>query len=130
MLPPTHWFDLEKRHIGVGPYTLEEYQPDRFFRFKRNADYWGVTDHFEAIEWDLQVKDPVAQLTRYKNGAIDYISLRPFQYKEQVLDEGDQLFVPTDADAPQPGRTAPLAWEGFKRLAYNYLGWNLRRTFC
>ena len=53
-----HWFDEKLQMIGVGPYILTEYTPDRVVAFERNPAYWGKGDHFARIEWNAEIKDP------------------------------------------------------------------------
>ena len=50
ILPQHVWSEIEnpaesdlgiETNVGTGPYKLTEYQPDQFYRFEANADYWA-----------------------------------------------------------------------------------------
>ena len=122
-----HWFDEEHAVAGVGAYILEEYAPDKVLRLRRNPDYWGVSYHFDAIEWNMEVKKDDARLIAFKNGRVHAHGLMPNYYKSEILDHHEPRFAALDPQNPKAGRTGELAWERVKRLQYSYLGWNLRR---
>jgi peptide/nickel transport system substrate-binding protein len=122
-----HWFDEQRGVVGVGSYMLDTYEPDKVLRFRRNPDYWGVPLHFDQIEWNLEVKKDDAQLIAFKNGQVHLHGLTPLRYKSEVLDHKEPRFAAFDPKDPKAGRTGELAWERVKRLAFSYLGWNLRR---
>nr|MBA2481735.1 hypothetical protein [Planctomycetota bacterium] len=121
-----HWFDEEKEVIGVGPYTLSEYEPDKVTRFKRNPRYWGAPLHFESFEWQLDVKKSDPMLVAFKNGQVNSYSLDPAQYKSQILDHNEPRFAKLDPANPKAGRSGELGWEKVKTNAYTYIGWNMR----
>lgn len=122
-----HWFDEFKTAIGVGAYRIETYEPDKVLRFALNPDYWGTPFHFDAIEWNLAVKKPDPMLIAFKNGQVHYHGLSPLQYKSEILDHNEPRFARPDPADPKAGRTGELGWEKIKRLAFRYLGWNMRR---
>jgi len=123
-----HWFDQAKQHIGVGPYRLTRFEPKVEMTFERNPDYWGATLHFSEIRWDLEVEEPLPMLTGFKNGDVHASVLTPQFYKTEILDRGEPRFAAADPDDPLAGRTGELGWEQFKRQAYSYIGWNMRRA--
>jgi peptide/nickel transport system substrate-binding protein len=122
-----HWFDELRGVVGVGAYTLDEYVPDKVLRLRRNPAYWGVLYHFDAIEWNLEVKKDDAQLIAFKNGQVHYHGLAPLKYKSEVLDHHEPRFAAYDPNNPKAGRSGELAWERGKRMIFYYLGWNMRR---
>lgn len=122
-----HWFDELRGVAGVGAYILDEYVPDKVLRLRRNPNYWGVLYHFDAIEWNLEVKKDDAQLIAFKNGQVHYHGLTPLKYKSEVIDHHEPRFAALDPANSQAGRVGELAWERAKRMAFTYLGWNMRR---
>ncbi|MBA3936489.1 MAG: hypothetical protein H0X38_03425 [Planctomycetes bacterium] len=121
-----HWFDELRGVAGVGAYMLDEYVPDKVLRLRRNPDYWGVPYHFDTIEWNLEVKNDDAQLIAFKNGQVHYHGLTPLKYKSEVLDHHEARFAALDQADPKAGRKGELAWERSRRMAFSYLGWNIR----
>lgn len=122
-----HWFDERRAVIGVGAYILESFEPEQQMIFVRNPRYWGVADHFERREWKLNIKDPEAELTAFKNGQIQAFGLSPLKYKSEILDGKEKRFAPLDPKDPKAGRKGPFGWERFKAMSFTYLGWNMRR---
>ncbi len=123
-----HWFDEKKGIVGVGPFQVEQFEPDVVLRLRRNPDFWGVPpNHFERIEMNLQVRQPDAQLVAFKNGQVPAHGLAPLQFKSEVLDRKEPRFAAADPADPKAGRRGEYGWEKVARTAYNYLGWNLRR---
>ncbi len=124
-----HWFDELHAVAGVGAYILEEYVPDKILRLRRNPDYWGVMGHFDAIEWNMEIKKDDAQLIAFKNGMVNYYGLAPNFYKSEILDHHEPRFAALDVKNPKAGRAGELGWERIKRLSFSYLGWNMRRDY-
>lgn len=122
-----HWFDDLGGLVGVGAYVLEVNENDRLVRFRRNPSYWGAPLHFDAIEWDAEVKLPDPQLVAFKNGQVHSYGLTPTQYKSQVLDQAEPRFAKPSATDAKAGRAGELGWEKVKSHSYSYLGWNLRK---
>ena len=122
-----HWFDDLGGIVGTGGYVLELNENDKLIRFRRNPAYWGASYHFEAIEWDAEVKLPDPQLVAFKNGQVQSHGLIPTQYKAEILDGGEPRFAKPDPAVPLAGRSGELGWEKIKAHSYSYLGWNLRR---
>lgn len=122
-----HWFDELRQVVGVGAYRLDEFQPDKRAVFRRNPDYWGSGLHFDAIEWNLEVVQPDAQLVHFKNGEVHVHGLTPLRYKSEILDRNDPGFAAPDPADPKAGRRGELAWQRIKAMSFNYLGWNMRR---
>ncbi len=123
-----HWFDELRGVVGVGAYLLDDYQPDKIMRFRRNPDYWGVSFHFEAIEWILDVKQDDAQLVGFKNGQVHVDGLAPLKYKSEILDHNEPRFAAFDPANPKAGRQGQLGWERVKSMSFSYLGWNMRHA--
>lgn len=123
-----HWFDDFKIAVGVGAYQFETFEPDKILRFVLNPHYWGIPQHFDAIEWNLEVRKPDPQLIAFKNGQVHDHVLMPLQFKSEVLDRHEPRFAAYDAMNAKAGRSGELGWERCKRMAYSYLGWNMRRA--
>ena len=122
-----HWFDEQNGVAGVGAYRLEEYRPDERMVFQRNPGFWGVPQHFERIEWNLQVKQDDPQLIAFKNGQVHSHGLTPLKYKSEILDHAEKRFVALDPENPKAGRSGELGWERVKGMSFSYLGWNMRK---
>jgi peptide/nickel transport system substrate-binding protein len=122
-----HWFDELGGIVGTGGYILEVNENDKLIRFRRNPAYWGAAYHFDAIEWDAEVKLPDPKLVAFKNGQVHSDELSAAQWKSQILDRSEPRFAAIDPSDEKSGRSGELGWERFKDNAYTYIGWNLRR---
>ncbi|TVR43784.1 MAG: hypothetical protein EA402_08725 [Planctomycetota bacterium] len=123
-----HWFDRAWGLVGTGPYRLQAFAPRRQVEFRRNHDYWGVTDHFERITWDLSVTQEDAQLTAFKNNQVHSYGLRPGQWKAEVLDGHEPRFAAYDPENhPKAGRESPFGWEIVGSNRWSGICWNTRR---
>jgi len=81
--------------MGSGPYQLESpagWKPGDPIRLQRNPYYWGVKPFPDELVF-LQVENPTALLTMFRNGQIDRLSATPEQYVELLKD--DQLLQRT-----------------------------------
>lgn len=121
-----HWFSEANGVCGVGAYMLSEYKPDETMRFRRNGDYWGVTQHFDAIDWRLDIKKDDAQLIAFKNAQVHSYGLTPLKYKSEILDHNEPRFAAVDPADPKAGRKGELGWERVKAMSFQYIGWNMR----
>ena len=102
--------------------------PDKLIRLRRNPTYWTTPDvHFEAIEYNFEVKQDDAKLVAFKNGQVHSMALSPLKYRSEVLDHKEPRFAAVDPANAKAGRTGELGWEVCKRMAFSYLGWNCRR---
>ncbi|MFW5860011.1 MAG: ABC transporter substrate-binding protein [Planctomycetota bacterium] len=116
-----HWFDQRRQVIGVGQYQLWDYEPDKEIVFRRYDERWAPSDHFTTVTQNCAIRDDSAQLTKFKNGEVHIHGLTPIQYKSNIIDGHETRFDPDN------GRAGELGWERVDRLAYYYIGWNMRR---
>jgi ABC-type transport system substrate-binding protein len=124
-----HWFDQEHGAVGVGAYSLDQFQPDKIMVFKRNPSYWGASFNFDAIEWNLEIKKPDPMLVAFKNGQVNVDSMIPLQYKAEILDHHEPRFAPADpTGATKPNYDGELGWTKANSLGFSYIGWNMRRS--
>lgn len=72
--PAEHTFEAVT-NIGTGPYKLVEYQPDQFYRFTANADYFaGAPAVAELVA--IKFADDAGALASLRGGEVDMI-VRP-----------------------------------------------------
>lgn len=121
-----HWFDQERQAIGVGAYILESFEPDQKVVFRRNPQYWGAGTHFESVIWNCAVKQADAMLVAFKNGDASAYSLRPSQYKSEIIDRHEPRFAAIDPNNSKAGREGAFGWEIVKLMRFSYFGWNMR----
>jgi peptide/nickel transport system substrate-binding protein len=122
-----HWFDERRAVVGVGAYQLTSFEPEQKMVFVKNPRYWGVSDHFERREWILNIKDPEAELTAFKNGQVQAFRLSALKYKSEIIDGKEERFAPIDPKDPKAGRSGPFGWERVKSMSFTYIGWNMRK---
>ncbi len=109
----THWYN--DRAIGTGPFRFVESKPGEFVRLTRNEDYFATRPPLKGITYQI-IRDPGAQLLRFKNGELDLMTLSATQYRKEIQ----------EAAADSPFKTGRFKHDVIPRLAYRYLGWNAR----
>ncbi len=78
--PAEHTFD-DVTNVGTGPYRLVEYQPDQFYRFEANADYFAGAPAVQELV-AIQFADDAGTLAALRGGEVDMI-VRPIS-PEQI----------------------------------------------
>lgn len=56
--------------MGTGPYRLVEIQPERYYRFEANPDYWGGAAALDALVFPV-VRDETTTFQALRSGEID-----------------------------------------------------------
>lgn len=69
--PPKQMNDI-KQAIGTGPFKFKAFHRDQLAVLERNENYYGTQPKIEKIEIPI-VKDPLTQLSQYKNGKYHYL---------------------------------------------------------
>ncbi len=82
--------DLNKKIIGSGAYTLDEFDRAKHIRLKKNAKWWGNTDparkglhNFNSVVMRF-VQDGTIAIQRTENGDFDYIGLTSEEYVKKT----------------------------------------------
>jgi peptide/nickel transport system substrate-binding protein len=75
VLPEHVWRDIEEPRqmteaMGSGPYRVEEYRSDQFYRLGANPDYWGPAPVFDTIIAPI-IRDETATFQALLAGDID-----------------------------------------------------------
>jgi peptide/nickel transport system substrate-binding protein len=77
---PADWpGDFVTNPWGTGPFTIEEFAPKEYIRFRRREDYWGVgadgqsLPYLDAVEFDAYA-DPTAAFNGMLEGSLDMAS--------------------------------------------------------
>ncbi len=86
VLPKHYWQDRDfskttlKPPLGSGAYKIDSFEPGRFVKYKRVADYWGRNlpvnvgkDNFDTMRYDYY-RDATVQVEAFKAGEFDYRS--------------------------------------------------------
>jgi peptide/nickel transport system substrate-binding protein len=72
--PAEHIFE-EVTNIGTGPYKLVEYEPEQFYRFEANADYFAGAPNVAELVL-VKFADDAGALAALRGGEVDMI-VRP-----------------------------------------------------
>ena len=86
---PPHYYKrvgkegFEKKPMGSGPYTMEEFQRGSFVRLKANANYWGGKPAFETVVFKF-VTDPAARVAEIESGRSDLTLNVPFEEYDRL----------------------------------------------
>jgi len=75
ILPEHVWRDVDeprsaREAMGTGPYRLVQIEPERFYRFEANTDFWGATPALETLVVAV-VRDETATFQALRAGEID-----------------------------------------------------------
>ncbi len=86
VLPKHYWQDRDfskttlKPPLGSGAYKIDSFEPGRFVKYKRVADYWGRNlpvnvgkDNFDTMRYDYY-RDATVQVEAFKAGEFDFRS--------------------------------------------------------
>jgi peptide/nickel transport system substrate-binding protein len=115
-----HWYN-NKGMVGVGPYRFALYEPGSQMRLVRNEDYYGVKPAIREIVYPIYT-DPNKTLIKLKARELSFASLRPGQYREEVLKWLDEPEKKRPKD--NPFVNGDLVCENKLNFVYYYLGWN------
>jgi len=104
------------RHsIGTGPYVFDSWETGKQVVLVRNKSYWNrdKRPHLDRIVFKI-ITDDVVALDVLKKGQLDMMGLTPIQWVRQTQTERFRKgFEKYDYYLPN----------------YNYIGWNMRRTY-
>ncbi|MCC7161974.1 MAG: hypothetical protein IT331_05750 [Anaerolineae bacterium] len=64
--------DLKRNPVGTGPFTLEEWKPGEFLRFKRNPNYWREGPNIDELIV-RPIPDYSARVLALESGDVDVI---------------------------------------------------------
>lgn len=66
--------------VGDGPFTITDYKPGEYVKFKANKDYWRGAPKVDQVQW-LIFKDAEAAVSALQNNEVDIINrLTPTQF--------------------------------------------------
>lgn len=81
ILPQHVWSETEnpaesdlgiETNIGTGPYKLTEYQPDQFYRFEANADYWAGAPLVNELVF-VRYADTTGSIAALQSNEVDML---------------------------------------------------------
>jgi ABC-type transport system substrate-binding protein len=110
-----HWYN--RAAVGVGPYRFESWEQGGAIRLARNEDYHGQLPAIQSMEYRV-IGDATARLNNLRAGGLDYITLEPTQYNNEITLGGTPGFG-----------SGELRHELYQGPAYRYLGWNADGRF-
>ncbi len=75
ILPEHAWRDVDeprtvRQAMGTGPYRLVQIEPERFYRFEANTDFWGPTPALASLVVPI-VRDETTTFQALRAGEID-----------------------------------------------------------
>lgn len=81
ILPQHVWSGIEnpaesdlgiETNVGTGPYKLTEYQPDQFYRFEANADYWAGAPLVNELVF-VRYADTTGSIAALQSNEVDML---------------------------------------------------------
>lgn len=115
-----HWYN-NKGFVGFGPYRMAEYKPGSHITLERNEDFFGEKPAIKKIVYPIYT-DRTVGLLKIKSGELNFVVLRPGQYREEILDwqsKPKQTWPKND-----PFLNGDIQCQPEPMLGYYYIGWN------
>ncbi|MEM6527736.1 MAG: ABC transporter substrate-binding protein [Chloroflexota bacterium] len=81
IMPEHVWSSIEnpdeanlgiETNIGTGPYVLAEYEPDQFYRFQANADYWAGAPQIGELVF-VRYADTTGSIAALQSAEVDML---------------------------------------------------------
>ena len=107
-----HWYNF--KFIGNGPYEFVSYEPGVSIKLKRNEDYYDEKPAIKNITY-LIYGDTFQNVLKMKSDELDFVSLTPTQYREEILGGADD----------SPFKNGKILNQRILYLGYSYIGWNM-----
>lgn len=116
-----HWYN-NKGYVGVGPYRMTEYKPGVHMKFVRNDDFPGDKPAIKELVYPIYT-DSTLSVLKLKSGELNFASLRPGQYREEVLDWQNK----PKASWPKnnPFLNGQIECAAIFSPSFRYIGWNM-----
>ena len=105
-----HWFN--QRAIGVGPYRFVRWTPGGAIVLDRWNRYFGERPPIEQIEFRI-ISDAPSRLNQLLVGDLDYISIEPAQFANEIEEGGTPEF-----------ESGELNYQAYQGPGYRYIGWD------
>lgn len=115
-----HWYN-NKGYVGVGPYRMVEYKPGASIRLVRNEDFLGEKPAIKEIVYPIYT-DLTISVLKLKSAELNFVYLRPGQYREEYLDWQDK---PKGSwPKTNPFLNGQISCQAVPDPGYRYIGWN------
>ena len=88
LLPPHYYQQVgregfEKKPMGCGPYTFEQFERGSFLRLKANKAYWGGAPAFETVVFKFAT-DPATRVAEIERGTSDMTLEIPWEEYDRL----------------------------------------------
>lgn len=116
-----HWYN-NKGFVGVGPYRMTEYKPGVHIKFTRDDDFPGEKPAIKEFVYPIYT-DMTLSVLKLKSGELNFASLRPGQYREEVLEWQQK----PKASWPKnnPFLNGQIECAAVYSPSFRYIGWNM-----
>lgn len=104
---------FSRKPIGTGPFKFREWLPGQKVMLDANRDYFEGRPYLDGVVIRI-IPDPTTMFLELKTKGLDWIGLRPLQYKKQTQSE---FFRKNYKKFRYPS------------FAYTYLGFNLKHPW-
>ncbi|HEY6729284.1 MAG TPA: ABC transporter substrate-binding protein [Polyangiaceae bacterium] len=118
-----HWYN-NKGYVGVGPYRMTEYKPGVRMKFVRNDDFPGDKPAIKEFDFPIYT-DRTLSVLKLKSGELNFVDLRPGQYREEVLDWQSK----PKASWPKnnPFLNGQIECSAVPSPSFYFIGWNMAK---
>jgi peptide/nickel transport system substrate-binding protein len=116
-----HWY---VHMMGVGPYRMDSFKENEYIKLVRNEQFFGPRHGFLEIVYKV-VGDATQRMAQFESRQLEMVvPVSPSEYNEITTKKAAQYIECKDATCA-PGADQ-FAYGIFARMAYRYIGWNLK----
>ncbi len=129
--------------VGCGPYIFDKYIKGDRIILRRNPNYYGIKPKIEKLII-REIKSPEKQLLELKSGKLDAMGLTSVQWDRQSnapefktvsddIENGNKLSTEYNEKKKQALKNGIIYGDNkfekflYRRFAYNFIAWNMRR---
>lgn len=116
-----HWYN-NVGYVGTGPYRMVSYAPGTQIKLTRNEDYFGQKPAIRDLVYPIYT-DPNKTLLMLKAKELSFGSLRPGQYREEILRW--QGRPESERPKDNPFLNGDIHYRTLPSPAFRYFGWNM-----
>src|SRR5690606_29647951 len=118
-----HWYN-NKGYVGVGPYRMVEYKPGSHIKLTRNEEFPGDKPAIKDVIYPVYT-DRTLSILKLKSGELNFVELRPGQYREEYLEWQKK----PNASWPKnnPFLNGQIKCEEVTYPGYRYIAWNMEK---
>jgi peptide/nickel transport system substrate-binding protein len=116
-----HWYI---HMMGVGPYRMDSFKENEYIRLVRNERFFTAPHPHQEVVYKI-ISDATQRIAQFESGQIDIVvPISPAEYNEVSTQKTNRYTRCDDPSCAVP--KDQFGYGIFPRMAYRYIGWNLK----